>query len=192
MLLFPRTLSRWRFINYFKPLLDAYFGPYNQKYPFWTGLQLLIRSVFFGLSALSRNVSLCSGAALVGIILCTHGILHPFKSRFKNFQELLVLLNLLIIYVTALYSVNENNKYKLLIIRLLIIGVLTYFIILIFCHCVMLMYGDTIKETVIKIKQMFTKKQKFSKSLHMEQLSCRIPDVAFNYKEFREPLVELD
>ena len=56
----------------------------------------------------------------------------------------------------------------------------------------MLMYGDTIKKTVIKIKQIFTKKQKFSKSLHMEQLSCRIPDVAFNYKEFREPLVELD
>ena len=192
MLLFPRTLSRWRFINYFKPLLDAYFGPYNQKYPFWTGIQLLIRSVFFGLSALSRNVSLCSGAALVGIVLCTHGILHPFKSRFNNFQELLVLLNLLMIYVTALYNVNENNKYKLLIIRLLIIAVLAYFIVLIFCHCVMLMYGDTIKKTVIKIKQIFTKKQKISKSLHMEQLSCRIPDVAFNYKEFREPLVELD
>ena len=27
ILLFPRTLSHWKFINYFKPLLDAYFGP---------------------------------------------------------------------------------------------------------------------------------------------------------------------
>ena len=46
VLLFPRTASRWSFINYFKPLLDAYFGPYKQRYPFWTGLQLLIRSCF--------------------------------------------------------------------------------------------------------------------------------------------------
>ena len=46
LLLFPRILSRLSFINYFKPVLDAYFGPYKQKYPFWIGLQLLIRSCF--------------------------------------------------------------------------------------------------------------------------------------------------
>ena len=78
LLLFPRMVSRWSFINYFKPLLDAYFGPYKQNYPFWTGLQLSIRSCFFGLSALPRNISLSSGAVLVGIVLCAHGILHPF------------------------------------------------------------------------------------------------------------------
>ena len=196
LLLFPRTVSRWSFINHFKPLLDAYFGPYRQKYSFWTGLQLLVRSGFFGLSALSRNVSLCCGAFLVGIVLCTHGTLDPFKSRFKNFQESLVLLNLLAVYVTALYSDGENNRYKLLIIRALIITVLAYFIGLIFCHCVMIMYADTITKKGNKIKEMLikkiTKKQTFSELLHMEQLSSKIPDVAFNYKEYREPLVALD
>ena len=34
LLLFPRTSSRWNFINYFKPLLDVYFGPYKQQYHF--------------------------------------------------------------------------------------------------------------------------------------------------------------
>jgi len=75
VLLFPRKVSCWSFINYFKPLLDAYFGPYKQKYLFWTGLQLLTRSCFFGLSALSRNASLFSGAILVIIVLCTHDII---------------------------------------------------------------------------------------------------------------------
>ena len=56
------------------------------------------------------------------------------------------MLNLLAVYVTALYNEYENSKYKLLIIRLLIISVLVYFIVLIFCHCIMLMYGDIIKE----------------------------------------------
>ena len=196
LLLFPRTASRWSFINYFKPLLDAYFGPYKQKYPFWTGLQLFIRSCFFGLSALSRNVSLCSGAFLVGIVFCVQGTLHPFKCKYKNFQELLILLDILGLYVTALYSDNENNRYKILITRLLIITVLVYFIGLIFCHCVMIQCGDTIKQQVIKIKGMLRKvfriKQTTPGLLHMEQLHSTIPEVTFNYKEFQEPMVALD
>ena len=196
VLLFPRTVSRWSFINYFKPLLDAYFGPYKLRYPFWTGLQLLLRLCFFGLSALSRNVSLCSGAFLVGILLGAHGILRPFKSRYKNFQELLILYNLLGLYITALYSDNENNRYKMLITRLLINTVLAYFIGRIFCHCVMLKCGGTIKQLTMKIKRKLTKviaiKQTASESFYMEQLRSKIPDVAFNYKEFQEPLVALD
>ena len=195
-LLFPRTASRWSFINYFKPLLDAYFGPYKQRYPFWTGFQLLIRSCFFGLSALSRNVSLCSGAFLVGIVFCVQGTLHPFKSKYKNFVELLILLDLLGLYVTALYSYDESNSYKMLITRLLIITALAYFIGLIFCHCVILKCGATIKQQVNKIKGMLTKgiriKQTTSGLLHMEKLHSTIPEVTFNYKEFQEPMVALD
>ena len=196
LLLFPRTVSRWRLINYFKPLLDAYFGPYKQKYPFWTGLQLLIRSCFFGLSALSRSASLFSGTVLVGILLYTHGIVQPFKSRFINFQESLVLLDLSAVYITALYNEYENSKYKLVIIRLLIITVLVYFIVLIFCQCIMLMCGDAIKGRANKIKQMLmkkvTRKQTHSGSLQLEQLRSKIPDVAFNCKELREPLIAID
>ena len=199
VLLFPRTVSRWSFINYFKPILDAYFSPYKTKYSFWTGLQLLLRSSFFALSALTRNISLFSGTILVGIVLCTHGMLHPFRSRFKNFQELLVLLDLSAVYVTALHHDYENTFYKLLIMRLLIIAVLAYFILFIFCHCVMLLYGDAIKRRASKIKQVLLKmitvkpKQACSRSsLHMKELSSKIPEVAFNYKEFQEPLIELD
>ena len=196
ILLFPRTSLRWKFINYFKPLLDAYFGPYKQKYPFWTGLQLLIRSCFFGLSALSRNVSLFSGAVLAVIVLHLHCIIYPFKSRFINIQESLVLLDLSAVYVTALYNEYENSKYKLFIIRLLIITVLAYFIVLIFCHCIMLMYGDVIKGRANKIKQMLmtriSRKQACSESLQLKVFSSKIPVITFNYNEFREPLIALD
>ena len=104
-----------------------------------------------------------------------------------------MLLDLSAVYVTALYNEYENSKYKLFIIRLLIITVLAYFIVLIFCHCIMLMYGDVIKGRANKIKQMLmkriTRKPTCSESL---QLSSKIPDVAFNYKHFREPLIALN
>ena len=45
-LLFTRSLMRFRFVSSFKPLLDAYFGPYKDKFYYWTGLQLLLRSIF--------------------------------------------------------------------------------------------------------------------------------------------------
>ena len=53
--------------------------------------------------------------------------------------------------------------------------------------------GDAVKK---KIKQMILKvvsvKQERSKSIRMEELRSSIPDVAFDYKEFQEPLVALD
>ena len=123
-------------------------------------------------------------------------MVYPFKNRFKNFKESLVLLDLLAVYVTALYNEYENSKYKLFIIRLLIITVLAYFIVHIFCHCIMLMYGDAIKRRATIIKQMLmkmiTRKQTCSESLQLEYLRSKIPDVAFNYNEFRERLIALD
>ena len=58
ILLFTRTLSRFRFINKFKPLLDTFQGPYNDKFYYWTGLQFLIRAVLFGISSLDKNLNL--------------------------------------------------------------------------------------------------------------------------------------
>ena len=196
VLLFPGTLSRWRFINYFKPLLDACFGPYKPKYSFWIGLQLFVRSSFLGLSAINSNIGLYSGIVLFVIMNCIHGTLQAFKSKYKNFQESLVLLNLLTLHVTTLYPGNVNSFYKLLIIRTLIITVLVYFILLIFCHCGMFLCGDVVKRRANEIKRVLIKmtsvKQGCSKSLQVEELRSKIPDITFDYTEFQEPLVAMD
>ena len=94
VLLFTRYLSRFKFINHFKPLLDAYQGPYKDKFYFWTGLQLVTRVMFFGLSALDRNIALILGGMLLCIIASMYGLLHPYARKEKNTQEVLFLLNL--------------------------------------------------------------------------------------------------
>ena len=38
LLLFARQLLCFKYINTFKPLLDAYFGPYKDNHFYWTGL----------------------------------------------------------------------------------------------------------------------------------------------------------
>lgn len=42
-------LLRW--VNRFKPLLDAYQGPYKDKFRYWTGLILLVRIILFSMFA---------------------------------------------------------------------------------------------------------------------------------------------
>ena len=56
VLLFLRKLSYFKLINYFKPLIDVYHGPYIDNFYYWTGLQLLIRITIFGLCVLDRLV----------------------------------------------------------------------------------------------------------------------------------------
>ena len=70
---------------------------------------------------------------------------------------MLVLLDLLGLYITASYNDNDSSKYKIFVTRLLINTVLAYFTGLIFCHCVRMKCGDTIKQQVIKMKRMLTK-----------------------------------
>ena len=38
-------------------LVYPYFGPYKDRYYYWTGLQLLIRAAFFSLSALKKSAA---------------------------------------------------------------------------------------------------------------------------------------
>ena len=57
-LLFTRYLLRFRMINYDKPLLDAFQGSYKDKYYYWVGLHLTMRSLFFFMYAFQTRLKL--------------------------------------------------------------------------------------------------------------------------------------
>ena len=196
LLLFTRSLMRFNFISTFKPLLDAYFGPYKDKFYYWTGIQLVLRAIFLALSAFESDVNLTSGIILLGILLCVQGVVHPFKSWLKNVQESVVLLDLLALYVTALYN-DSKRKEKLSIAWYLLFPVLVYFIIFVSCHCVVSICGDRIKQKgnniilIIKSKLSNAKISHDQELIDMETLRSKIPDVTLDYKEFQEPLIAM-
>ena len=102
LLIFTRQLSHYKCIKYFKPLLEAYQYPYRKKFYFWTGLQILLRAIFFALSSLERNVNLLIGVILCGILIWLTGKFSLFKSAKNNTLEALFLLNLLITFTSAI------------------------------------------------------------------------------------------
>ena len=193
LLLFIRKLSRFKHINKFKPLLDVYCCPYKDKYYYWTGLLLLMRTIFFGLSAFDRWISLSSGTILLGTLLCIQGIVHPFKCKFVNIQESVILLDLLCICVIANYS-NTNSGVELHVVKFLIFVVFAYYAIFMVCHCLMLTCGKSIRQKINWISILWINHvPKWKKHFKMPEaniLSCDVVDDSYN--EFQEPLLELD
>ena len=189
LLLFIKPLSCLKLVNKFKPLLDVYRGPYKDQYCYWTGLYLLMRAAFFGLSAFDRRISLACGIILLGILLCIQGILHPFKCTLTNIQESIILLNLLSIYVVAYYS----NRMELKIVQFLITIVLVYFTIFITCHCIMSACGETVGKKLKKASwiTILWKRKKAKGKYHSKTLNG-ITDDDHDYIEFQEPLIALE
>ena len=199
LLLFPRTLSRFHLINTFKPLLDAYLGPYKDDLSYWMGLQLLIRAVFLGLSALNTDITLAIGAVILGVLLCVEGFVHPFKCSFKNIQEMLTLLNLLAVFVTASHY-DGSSDIEPLLLQCLIFVMFAYFIVHISYHCVMSTCGNTIKSRMNTVNMNFKVwKNKITNNSSTEMLHVKVNErnkianaVCSSYEEFQESLIALN
>ena len=193
ILLFTRTLSRFRFITKFKPLLDAYQGPYKDKFYYWIGIQLLIRVVVFWISSWDRNINFTVSIILFGIIGVTQATLHPFKRNSKNYHELISIMNLQALFATSLYSQDGNN---IVIVNIMITMAVVHFIFIITYHIITYVCGGVIRNKIQSSVNTFTKwTNKFpehEKFQLQHDVRDRIPEVAFNYHEYREPLLGQD
>ena len=198
ILLFTRTLSRFNVINKFKPLLDAYQGPYKIKFYYWTGLQLVIRVVFFGMSSLDVNINLTACIIILSIIEGVQVICKPFKNKFNNFQELLLTINLLLLYTFTLSSQGDVNITGVYIMNAMAAVhfslIIMYHIITYVCGGVMrkkLSSGVNVcKERILKLK-VFKKllKQESKTDNNKHKSDINIPDKTYNYWEYREPVI---
>ena len=199
LLLFARKLSCFKIINTFKPLLDAYFGPYKDKFYYWIGLQLLIREIIFGISALNDKYHLTGGIIMLGWLLCKQNYARPYKSKFKNFQESFLLLNLQAVYAIRLLYFDYKNTAGLIIVQAMISLVLINFVASVFVHCVMLKcnhnnkVAQISKKVITCLKTVFTNtKQLETVNLHLNNISLINDSSSGNYHEYQDSLIALD
>ena len=120
ILLFTKILSKFKIVTKFRPLLDAYQGPYKIKFYYWTGLQLLSRAIFYGLSSLDSKINFTAGLIFLGIANIVHAYNQPFKTMVKNILESLFIINLLGLH-TFILSYDQNDVNKVTAVNILII-----------------------------------------------------------------------
>ena len=192
-LLFTRILSRFRIVNYFKPLLDVYQAPYKDKFYYWTGLHLVIKAVVFAISALDDTTNLTISITVICAMVGFVGYSRPFKHRLQNIQEIILLLNLNTLFLFTL------SGQKVVLIHTIIALVVVHFTFIVIYHIVNYALGATFKSKVKKFITfaftMMTRKLRRINSLKNKVITPyrnEIPEITYNFSEYREPLVGED
>ena len=191
ILLFTRSLLQFRIINHFKPLLDAFQGSYKDKYYNWIAINIILRSLFFVLYGFQAELRLMITTMTLVLLTVYQGYIHPSKNKCVNIQELLLLINLTILYAVSyqcsdnVFSIVTNVMISLMCIQLFII-VLYHFLTYTF-HCNIAMVLHNGKQ---KLMQLCCKKQLQYAS--NDVMLPNIPECTYNYEEYQDGLVTDD
>ena len=100
-LLFTRYLMHFRIVNRFKPLLDAFQGSYKQKCYYWVAVHLTLRSLFVTLYALPTHIKLIVSTIILIMFTVYDGYVCPNNNKVVKIQELILLINLTIMYAVS-------------------------------------------------------------------------------------------
>ena len=187
LLIFTRTLSQFRTVNYFKPILDAYHGPYKTKFYYWTGLQLLMRAVFFGLSALDRSTNVIVSTILLGVMIWLYEKASPFNNKLNNVIEILSLINLQALFIISYIFTTASD----IMINILVSLEMFQLVCIILVHLKMATCASyTINITTVLKKILIVYRQQSSKKDQREEINLQDMNSPspVDYKELREPL----
>ena len=106
---------RWNPVAKFKPLFDAYGGPYKDKYRFWTGVTLMVRltlTVTFsftsgGLAVVNASIIILSVVGILTFWLFTKGV---YTKAYLSALEVFYLLNILLLSTVSLTTASLGSR----------------------------------------------------------------------------------
>ena len=191
ILFFTRYLLQFKIINHFKPLLDAFQGSYKDKYYYWVASHVIIRSLLFVIYAFHTRLRLFLSTTLFIIFGIYSGYVSPCKHKLVNIQELLLLINLTIMYAVSyqgsesVFSIVTNVMISLAFIQFCTI--VLYHFLTYTCHYNV---ATTLYNTKEKLTQLCSKKQFKHNSFNVALLN--IPERLYNYSEYQDGLVTDD
>ena len=103
------NLKSFRVAIYINPLLNAYSKAYKNICCYWIGYDLIIRCVLLGtlLAVNNSTISLIIGNSFLSMV--QFNFQHPFQNGVNNISQMLLNLNLLILYSTSLMLSEDQS-----------------------------------------------------------------------------------
>ena len=173
-------------------MLDAFQGSNKINYYYWIAVHIVIRNIFLALYAVNTSIRLTISAMFLIFFTATTGYIQPYKNKFVNIQELVLLINLAILYNVGVCYQNSESIFsvtsKVMITTTLLhfTTIVLYHFLTYTCHCnIMMMLLTTTK----RLTALVCKKHP-DRSCDVQLLN--VPDRAYNYSEYREGLVSDD
>ena len=108
-------LHRWNPVAKFKPLLDAYGGPYKDKCRFWTGVTLMVRlTVTVTFSFTSGGLAVINAYIIITVVVgiltfwsFTKGV---YKKNYLSTLEAFYLLNIFLLSTVSLATASLGSR----------------------------------------------------------------------------------
>ena len=192
ILLFTRYLTQFNIINHYKPMLDAFQGPYSDKYYYWVAIHIILRSLFFVLYVFQIQLRLILASVILVLFTTYYSYIHPYKNTMINFQELLLLINLSILHLVSHQSSNNNFLvFTNLIISLAFLQfcvIILYHFLTYTCHC----YTPALLHALKRKLTEFCVRKKSNHHRLNDIALLDIPEKTYNYHEYRDGLVTDD
>ena len=103
-LLFPSKMYKMKYVNYFKPVLDVFWGPFEPRFRFWLGLRLIFRilPIVFAYF-LTPPLNIWLTLMYLNAILILEMFVQPFEGKVQNYLYIFYLSNLNYLFIVALY-----------------------------------------------------------------------------------------
>ena len=102
---FSSHLLRFRIVNKFKPFIDAYGGPFKDKWRFWFGLRLWITILLFSLDGALQgtNTRVMFIVIIITVVsfIFLQNVIRPFKNRFVGALDLSFMVNYCLLVSSA-------------------------------------------------------------------------------------------
>ena len=149
-----------------------------------------MRSVLFAMYAFQTNLKLVLSTMVLIIFGICSGYIRPHKNKLVNVQELLLLINLTIMYAVSYqgsektFSIVINVLISMALIQLLVIMLYHFFTYT--CHFNIEIALQTLKHKFVNVYYKNHLKDTFDVEL------LNIPECTYNYTEYQDGLVSDD
>ena len=129
LLLFGKILRNLKVTVYINPLLNAYNKAYKKNCCYWIGYELIIRCVLLTtlLAVNNSTISLIIGNSFLSMVQFNYQ--HPYHNHVNNFSQMVLSLNLLILYSTSL-MLCEDQSIRVVVVNTMVGCTIIQFIVM--------------------------------------------------------------
>ena len=157
VLLLFGSLRNFRFAVYINPLPNAHSKAYKNNCCYWIGYELIIRCILLGtlLAVNNSTISLIIGNSFLSMV--QFNFQHPFQNDVNNISQMLLNLNLLILYSTSLMLSKDQSICVVVVNTMVGCGVVQFILMIMIkqfsCECCKISIISCVKQRLFSKKQ---------------------------------------
>lgn len=143
-----------------KPLLDAYAGPFKDRYRFWFGLRLVVLAAMCVTFAIwgtdDPRLAISIQLLVLVLFMVIQAFLRPFRHKILNIGDMLYLMDLYILLLYVLKSLDSPPLEQIIIVNIIVgFGFLLFLLAILYHICSIPIVKAKLEILAGRVKQLY-------------------------------------